>query len=92
MTRVLKTLFLFIILKKIETLYIQNTDLKREKIMKPIFREFICPQCGELRHVNVNGICFHCNNENTLLILAKQRKLQHKLDFLNLSLKVESLN
>ncbi len=58
--------------------------------MKPIFREFICPQCGELRHVNVNGICFHCNNENNLLILAKQRKLQHKLDISIQSLRVET--
>ncbi len=57
--------------------------------MKPIFEEFCCPQCGELRHVNVNGICFDCNNENTLLALAKQRKLYHKLDFLNQSLRVE---
>lgn len=49
--------------------------------MKPIFKEFCCPQCGDLRHINVNGICFDCNNRNTLLTLAEQRKSQHKLDF-----------
>jgi hypothetical protein len=58
--------------------------------MKPIYREFNCPQCGELRHVNVNGICFDCNNENTLILLAKQRKLQHKLDISIQSLSVEN--
>jgi hypothetical protein len=56
--------------------------------MKPIYKEFFCPQCGEIRYINVNGICFDCNNENSLLALAKQRKHQ-KLDFLNQSFTVE---
>ena len=60
--------------------------------MKPIFREFCCPQCGELRHINVNGVCFDCNNENTLISLAKQRKLQQKLPMTNYSLSVENYN
>lgn len=58
--------------------------------MKPKFGKFCCPQCGELRHINVNGICFDCNNENTLLALAEQRKLQQKLNLLFHSLSVES--
>ncbi|MFX0080403.1 MAG: hypothetical protein ACFE94_01490 [Candidatus Hodarchaeota archaeon] len=49
--------------------------------MKPIFKEFNCPQCGNLCYINVHGICFDCNNENTLISLAKQRKLQYKLEF-----------
>jgi hypothetical protein len=57
--------------------------------MKPIYKEFNCPQCGKLRHINVNGICFDCNNENTLVALAEQRKLHHKLDFLIQSLSIE---
>jgi predicted ATP-dependent serine protease len=61
-----------------------------KKKMKPLYEEFCCPQCGELRHINVNGICFDCNNENTLVALAKQRKMQHKLDILFHSLSVES--
>ncbi|MDX1798116.1 MAG: hypothetical protein R3255_05665 [Candidatus Lokiarchaeia archaeon] len=60
--------------------------------MKAIFLEFICPQCGEKRYVNVSGICFDCNNENNLLALAKQRKLYHKLDILEQSLSVENYN
>jgi len=60
--------------------------------MKPIFREFCCPQCGELRHINVNGVCFDCNNENTLISLAKQRKLRQKLPMTNYSLSVENYN
>jgi hypothetical protein len=49
--------------------------------MKSIYKEFRCPQCGDLRYINVNGICFDCNNRNTLLTLAEQRRAQHKLDF-----------
>jgi hypothetical protein len=60
-----------------------------KKKMKAIFKEFYCPQCGNLRHINVNGICFDCNNENHLITLAKQRKLRHKLDIFNQSLCVE---
>jgi len=57
--------------------------------MKPIFKEFYCPQCGDLRHININGVCFDCDNENTLLELAEKRKLQHKLDILSNNLSVE---
>ena len=48
--------------------------------MKPIFKEFICPQCGEIRYVSAKGVCFDCNNKNTLLELAQQRSLQQKLN------------
>ena len=48
--------------------------------MKTLYKEFNCPQCGSLRYINVNGICFDCKNKNILEILAKQRKLEHKLD------------
>jgi hypothetical protein len=58
--------------------------------MKPIFREFCCPQCGKLRHINVNGICFDCSNENTLILLAEQRRSKHKLNLSNQSLGVET--
>ena len=60
--------------------------------MKTTFGEFCCPQCGELRYINLNGICFDCNNENTLITLAKQRKLQQKLNMSIQSLSVESYN
>lgn len=60
--------------------------------MKTIFLEFCCPQCGELRYINVSGICFDCNNENTLIALEKQRKLQQKLNMSIQSLSVESYN
>jgi len=57
--------------------------------MKPIYDEFRCPQCGELRYINVNGICFDCNNQNTLYSLAKHRKSHQKLNNLFQSLNVE---
>ncbi len=60
--------------------------------MKPIFKEFSCPECGEIRHINVNGICFDCNNKKTLATLAEQRKLQHKLNISIKSLSLESYN
>lgn len=58
--------------------------------MKPVYREFNCPQCGELRYIDVNGVCFDCNNKNNLLSLADQRKLQQKFDMKIHSLSVES--
>lgn len=60
--------------------------------MKPIFEEFCCPQCGEIRYINVKGICFDCNNENTLLALAKVRKSQQKLNSSYQTLRLESYN
>jgi len=70
--------------------YIKITNLEEKKIiMKPIFEEFCCPQCGELRYINVNGICFDCNNENTLIVLAEQRKSQQKLNISIQTLSIE---
>ena len=60
--------------------------------MKSVYKEFCCPQCGKLRRINVNGICFDCNNVKTLLTLAKQRKSQQKLNISIESLSVESYN
>ena len=57
--------------------------------MKPVFKKFCCPQCGILRYINVDGICFNCSNENTLLALAKRRKIQQKLSISFQSLSVE---
>ncbi|MFX1569353.1 MAG: hypothetical protein ACFFCV_13405 [Promethearchaeota archaeon] len=58
--------------------------------MKPIFKEFYCPQCGGLRYIDVNGVCFDCNNKNTLILLAEQRKSQQNLDTTINSLSVET--
>lgn len=60
--------------------------------MKAVYKEFCCPQCGKLRYINVNGICFDCINENTLVSLAKQRKLQSKLNISMNPLSLESYN
>ncbi|MHA1913524.1 MAG: hypothetical protein ACW986_08070 [Promethearchaeota archaeon] len=60
--------------------------------MKPILKEFYCPQCGKICRINVNGICFDCKNENTLSTLAIQRKLQQKLNSSYQILNIESLN
>ena len=60
--------------------------------MKPIYNEFRCPQCGELRYINVNRICFDCNNQNILYSLAEQRKLHQKLSNLFQPLNVESFS
>jgi hypothetical protein len=71
-------------------IYFEITKFKGEKIMKPIFKEFYCPQCGGIRRLNVNGICFDCRNENMLILLAEQRKKQHKLRNTIPALKVEN--
>jgi hypothetical protein len=60
--------------------------------MKPTFGEFCCPQCGELRYININGICVDCSNENTLVALGEWRKTQQKLNSKFRSLSVESYN
>ena len=60
--------------------------------MKPIFKEFYCPQCGELRYVNINGICYDCKNENTLLALAEVRKSRKKFNFSVQTLNLEIYN
>ncbi|UCC18438.1 MAG: hypothetical protein JSV62_10005 [Promethearchaeota archaeon] len=57
--------------------------------MKPIYKEFICPQCGKLRYIKVKSICFDCSNKNTLITLAEQRKSHHKLDISIQSLSLE---
>ncbi len=48
--------------------------------MKTLYKEFNCPQCGGLRYINVDGICFDCNNKNILLALEKRRKIQQNLN------------
>jgi len=60
--------------------------------MKTVYQEFCCPQCGKVRYINVNGVCFDCNNKNTLISLAEQRKLQQKHEILNHSISIESYN
>jgi len=60
--------------------------------MKPIYNEFRCPQCRELRYINVNGICFDCNSQNILYSLAEQRKSHQKLSNLFQPLNVESFS
>jgi predicted ATP-dependent serine protease len=58
--------------------------------MKPIYNEFSCPQCGELRYINVNGICFDCRNENNLEDLTRKRIRQQKNNHSQISLEVKS--
>jgi len=58
--------------------------------MKPIYNEFSCPQCGELRYINVKGICFDCRNENNLEDLTRKRNRQQKNNHSHVSLEVES--
>ena len=57
--------------------------------MKPIFKEFWCPECGQIRYINANGICFDCRNEKTLEALAIKRKDQIKLNIQYQSLIIE---
>jgi len=60
--------------------------------MKTLYKEFNCPQCGGLRYIYVNGICFDCCNENTLATLTERRKMQLKLSNSFRTLSVESYN
>jgi len=58
--------------------------------MKPIYNEFSCPQCGELRYINVNGICFDCRNENNLEDLTRKRNRQQKNNHSHVSLEIKN--
>lgn len=57
--------------------------------MKPIYK-FSCPQCGEIRYINVNGMCFDCRNKNNLEDLTRKRNRQLKNNHSHVSLEVES--
>ena len=58
--------------------------------MKPIYNEFSCPQCGELRYINVNGIYFDCRNENNLEDLTRKRNRQQKNNHSHVSLEIKN--
>ncbi|MFW9823047.1 MAG: hypothetical protein ACFFE4_08940 [Candidatus Thorarchaeota archaeon] len=60
--------------------------------MKPIYDEFDCPQCGKLRYVNVNGICFDCRNKKNLEELTRERNKQQNPDHSYISLRIENYN
>ncbi|MFX1586794.1 MAG: hypothetical protein ACFFC1_01460 [Promethearchaeota archaeon] len=34
--------------------------------MKPIFQEFFCTQCGQIRILKVNDICIDCRDKKIL--------------------------
>lgn len=57
-----------------------NKKLNVKEKMKPIFKEFRCPECGKIRYVYVDGICDYCRNVNTLEEITKKRKLEHQFD------------
>jgi len=92
MAREFKILYFVYTLRNKMKRNLESKNFILKDIMKPIFKEFCCPQCGELRYINVKGICFDCNNENNLLSLAEQRKLHQKLNMVITSLSIESYN
>jgi uncharacterized OB-fold protein len=42
--------------------------------MKPRFEEFVCPQCGHIRYIYIDGVCASCRTENELERIIHERK------------------
>ncbi|MFW9989020.1 MAG: hypothetical protein ACFFC3_10215 [Candidatus Odinarchaeota archaeon] len=60
--------------------------------MKSVYKKFCCPECGEVRYININGICFDCKNKKNLITLAKERKLKQNLKTINHFISIENYN
>ena len=35
--------------------------------MKPIFKEFLCPNCGRYKILKINEICIDCRDEQIVM-------------------------
>ncbi|MHA1671817.1 MAG: hypothetical protein ACTSV5_14785 [Promethearchaeota archaeon] len=42
--------------------------------MKLVVKEFICPECGQLRWLKINNICADCRDKKILNEISRVRK------------------
>ena len=53
-------------------------NVKEAKVrMKIVFKTFLCPECGLLRHLKVGSICVDCKDKIMLDKISQSRKEQH---------------
>lgn len=54
------------------------------KRMKLIVKEFICPECGQLRWLKVANICADCRDKQVLNEISRMRKMNKEIMLENL--------
>ncbi|MFX0056680.1 MAG: hypothetical protein ACFE85_04725 [Candidatus Hodarchaeota archaeon] len=47
--------------------------------MKPLFQEFCCPECGQIRRLKVNNICVNCRDIEILNNVIQSRNSRFKI-------------
>jgi acetone carboxylase gamma subunit len=58
---------------------------KREKHMKLVVKEFICPECGQLRWLKVHDICADCRDKKILNEISQARRMHKEILLENLA-------
>ena len=48
--------------------------------MKIIYKKFVCPKCGQIRWLNVKGICAECRDKLILDEIAQNRKINNYIN------------
>jgi len=53
-------------------------NVKEAKVrVKLVFKTFLCPECGLVRHLKVGNICVDCKDKIVLDKISQSRKEQH---------------
>ncbi|MCJ7648314.1 MAG: hypothetical protein MUP85_06850 [Candidatus Lokiarchaeota archaeon] len=52
--------------------------------MKLIVKEFICPECGQLRWLKIDKICADCRDKEVLNEISQSRKMYKEILLENL--------
>ena len=58
------------------------------KKMKLIVKEFVCPECGQLRWLKVRNICVDCRDRIVLNEISRERKMNKEIILENLVVKL----
>ena len=45
-------------------------------IVKLVYQEFLCPECGQIRFLKVKNICVDCKDKLFLVKISQSRKEQ----------------
>ena len=48
--------------------------------MKLVYREFLCPECGQIRWLKVRNVCVDCKDKMVLDEISQSRKMLHVLN------------
>ena len=53
-------------------------NVKETKVrVKLVFKTFLCPECGLVRHLKIGNICVDCKDKLVLDKISQSRKEQH---------------